>query len=50
MESIVLSYNVRGLESMVKHRAIREMVAREKFELLMIRETKLPEVDQRMCS
>ncbi|XP_057418965.1 uncharacterized protein LOC130713191 [Lotus japonicus] len=47
---IVLSYNVRGLGSSVKLRALRELVLKEKVDMLLLQETKLEEVNQRICN
>ncbi|XP_057444522.1 uncharacterized protein LOC130736749 [Lotus japonicus] len=46
---ILLSYNVRGLGSNVKLRAIRELVHQEKVGMLLVHESKLEEVDIRVC-
>lgn len=47
---IIISYNVRGLRNKVKWRMIREMVVKEKVELMMLLETKLVSFDQRQCN
>jgi exonuclease III len=43
------SFNVRGLGGRVKRRKVRELVRRNKIELLAIQETKLESVDNGMC-
>lgn len=47
---ILLTYNIRGLGSREKRWALREMVLRERVEVLLLQETKLDSVDQRLCS
>lgn len=47
---LILNYNVRGLGSRVKVRAIRDLIVREKVDMVMIQETKLQEVNQRRCN
>ncbi|XP_057453712.1 uncharacterized protein LOC130745452 [Lotus japonicus] len=46
----IISFNVRGLGSSGKIRVIREMLAREKVDMVCLQETKLVVVDQRLCS
>ncbi|XP_057449057.1 uncharacterized protein LOC130740454 [Lotus japonicus] len=46
---IILSYNSRGLGSCVKLRAIRELVRKERIEMLLIQESKCELVDLRLC-
>ncbi|XP_057418204.1 uncharacterized protein LOC130712385 [Lotus japonicus] len=46
---IILSYNVRGLGGGVKWRAIKDLIARERVEMVLLQETKLQVVDQRQC-
>lgn len=45
---ILLTYNIRGLGSREKRWALREMVLRERVEVLLLQETKLDSVDQRI--
>jgi exonuclease III len=46
---ITSSFNIRGLGGRVKRRRIRELVRREKVEVLAIQETKLSSVNGDFC-
>lgn len=47
---IVLSYNVRGLGNRIKWRAIRDLIVREKIEMVLLQETKVQEVEHSLCN
>jgi exonuclease III len=46
---ITSSFNIRGLGGRVKRRKVRELVRREKIELLALQETKVSNVDHSFC-
>lgn len=46
---ILLSYNTRGLGSDLKRRAVKNIVSQFKIDLVCLQETKLQEVDLRIC-
>jgi exonuclease III len=46
---ITSSFNIRGLGGRVKRRKVRELVRREKVELLALQETKVANVDSSFC-
>lgn len=45
----ILSLNVRGVANRVKWRCIQEIVVQEQVEMLLLQETKLQEVNSRLC-
>jgi exonuclease III len=47
---IICSWNVRGLGGRVKKRKVKELIIREKVEVMAIQETKLGVIDKKMCS
>jgi exonuclease III len=46
---ITPTFNIRGLGGRVKRRKVRELVRREKIELLALQETKVGSVDHSFC-
>jgi hypothetical protein len=46
---IVLSFNVRGLGGVVKHKRIRELVREQHVDFLAIQETKLEVTTDKLC-
>jgi exonuclease III len=46
---ITSSFNIRGVGGRVKRRKVRELVRREKIELLALQETKLGSIDHALC-
>ncbi|XP_057418630.1 uncharacterized protein LOC130712829 [Lotus japonicus] len=47
---ILLSYNVRGVGNVAKRKVIREVVCRNHVEFLCLQETKLQNIDRRLCA
>ncbi|KAL8552531.1 hypothetical protein ACS0TY_001278 [Phlomoides rotata] len=45
----VLSYNVRGAGRREKRREVREMILKSKIEICYLQETKVDEVDKKLC-
>lgn len=45
----ILSFNVRGLTSRVKWRAVREIAGEEQVDMILLQETKLQSIDTRIC-
>ncbi|XP_057429674.1 uncharacterized protein LOC130722842 [Lotus japonicus] len=46
----IICFNARGIASRVKWRAIKELVCQEKADMLLVQETKLQDVDNRLCT
>ena len=45
----LMTYNVRGLGGRVKRKALKQIVMKEKVEILCVQESKLEVVDQKIC-
>src|ERR1044072_5792714 len=45
----IISFNIRGLANRVKWRALRSLVAKEQIDMLLLQETKLQNIDNRLC-
>ncbi|GLT40901.1 hypothetical protein SLA2020_149990 [Shorea laevis] len=45
----IISFNVRGLGSLIKRKEIFRLVRREKPDVLFLQETKLEEVEVSLC-
>jgi exonuclease III len=47
---IVCSWNVRGLGGRIKKRKVKELITRERVEVMALQESKLGVVDKKLCS
>lgn len=45
----ILTYNIRGVGSSIKWKAIRKLVVKEEVQLLCIQETKMQDVPKELC-